>query len=105
MKTPDKERNVILVTLSHKYIVVVIYLLAFFWFDEKIINLVAVSIVGFLINKQIGLTHLSIIDSKLINIENKVQVVFTKFPSFISVGDAIKNEAQDTDSLVPFDRK
>jgi len=51
------------------------------------------------------LTHVTIGDAKLLEIERKVIGFFSKFTSYISVSDGLKNQAQDSDSLASFDRR
>mmetsp|Transcript_6537 Transcript_6537/g.5828 ORF Transcript_6537/g.5828 Transcript_6537/m.5828 type:complete len:86 (-) Transcript_6537:277-534(-) len=44
-------------------------------------------------------------ESTLLNLESKAMFLFSRSSSYLSVAEAIKNDAQDADSLASFDRR
>jgi len=71
--------------LPQKYVLAIVYVLALFFFDEGLINIVATAIVGYLVLREILLTHLTIIDSRLISLETKTSAISSKCKSKTSV--------------------
>jgi len=67
--------------LENKYTLLVLFAFAYFFMDESIISCMSIAAVSYLIAKGLYLTHLHTPNEKLKMIEQKLNPIFSKFPS------------------------
>mmetsp|Transcript_36079 Transcript_36079/g.26803 ORF Transcript_36079/g.26803 Transcript_36079/m.26803 type:complete len:165 (+) Transcript_36079:113-607(+) len=93
MRNPHRLQALCIFTCPQQSIAVVLYLVALLLFRESLFSLLATVLVGYMLLKGVILTHPSMTESKLLNLETKAMTLFQHFSSYLSVTEAIKNEA------------